>query len=191
VNAEIASLAAGDPAAYARLYDRLGGRLLAAARLLTGSDHEAEDAVQDLFVALAKGRERLGSVSDMEGYMFTALRHTVFRRRRQAAARRATLEQVRERTLTEAGPDGPAGAPTTVPDDGLATAVAALPKEQREVVVLKTDGGLSLAEIAATLGISPNTAASRWRYALEKLRTALADDGPHRSPRPPHAQVRR
>lgn len=186
---EIASLAAGDPAAYARLYDRLGGRLLAAARLLTGSDHEAEDAVQDLFVALAKGRDRLGAVSDLDGYMFTALRHTVFRRRRQATARRATLEQVRKRTLTEAGPAGPAHAPATIPDDELAAAVATLPREQREVVLLKTDGGLSLAEIAATLGVSLNTVASRWRYALEKLRTALARDD--RSRIPPRTEVHR
>lgn len=191
MNAEIASLVAGDPAAYARLYDRLGGRLLAAARLLTGSDHEAEDAVQDLFVAVAKGRDRLGGVSDLEGYMFTALRHTVFRRRRQAAARKATLDTFRQRTLVQSGPDGPADAPATVPDDALAAAVATLPKEQREVVLLKTDGGLSLAEIAATLGVSLNTAASRWRYALEKLRAALADDDSPRSPRPPHAQVPR
>lgn len=179
---DITSLVAGDPAAYARLYDRLGGRLLAAARLLTGGDHEAEDAVQDLFVALARGRDRLGAVSDLEGYMFTALRHTVFRRRRQAAVRRATLDRLRERTVDGSGPDGPVARPAPVPDDRLAAAVGALPKEQRDVVLLKTDGGLSLAEIAATLGVSINTAASRWRYALEKLRTALADDAP--KPRP-------
>ena len=187
MNAEIASLAAGDPAAYARLYDRLGGRLLAAARLLTGSEHEAEDAVQDLFVALARGRDRLGAVTDLEAYLFTALRHTVFRRRRQAAARQATLERIRQRTALAAGPDGPAHSPAPLPDDDLAAAVAALPQEQREVVLLKTDCGLSLAEIAATLGVSLNTAASRWRYALEKLRTALARDD--RSGIPPRTEV--
>ena len=47
------------------------------------------------------------------------------------------------------------------------------PTEQREVIVLKVDAGLTFAELAAVLGISANTAASRYRYALEKLRTAL------------------
>ncbi len=192
MNADITSLVAGDPAAYARLYDRLGGRLLAAARLLTGNDHEAEDAVQDLFVALARGRDRLGAVSDLEGYMFTALRHTVFRRRRQATARRATLDRLRERTAEGSGPHGPVAGPAPAPDDELAAAVAALPQDQRAVVLLKTDGGLSLAEIAATLGVSVNTAASRWRYALEKLRTALADDAPEPHPaRKPAPEVQR
>lgn len=182
MNTEIDSLVAGDPPAFARLYDRLGGRLFAAARLLTSSEHEAEDAVQDLFVALARGRERLGAVTDLEAYLFTALRHTIFRRRRQAAARQATLDRIRQRTVMADGPDGPAHSPAPLPDEELAAAVAALPQEQREVVLLKTDGGLSLSEIAATLGVSLNTAASRWRYALAKLRTALARGDRSRSP---------
>lgn len=173
-------LAAGDPAAFARLWDRLGGRLLAAARLLTGSLPEAEDALHDLFVALARGREGLAEVGDLDAYLFTALRHTVARRRRQAAARRATLEGLRRRTEDASGPHGPVGLPDELPDDRLAAAVAKLPEEQREVVLLRTEAGLTFAEIAATLGVSLNTAASRWRYALEKLRSALAPSEVHR-----------
>ena len=69
---------------------------------------------------------------------------------------------------------GPVGIP--LPDDALAAAVAALPEVQREVVALKIDAGLTFAEIAAVTGTSLNTAASRYRYALEKLRTVLRDD---------------
>jgi hypothetical protein len=50
------SLAAGDPEAFAALYDRLAVRLLGAARTMTDSTAEAEDVVQDLFVELARGR---------------------------------------------------------------------------------------------------------------------------------------
>ena len=49
--------------------------------------------------------------------------------------------------------------------------------DQREVIALKVDGGLTFAEVAACLGVSPNTAASRYRYALEKLRAALGGLG--------------
>jgi RNA polymerase sigma-70 factor (ECF subfamily) len=55
----------------------------------------------------------------------------------------------------------------------LEQALRALPAEQREVISLKVDGGLTFAEIAALLGVSANTAASRYRYALEKMRAAL------------------
>ena len=49
----------------------------------------------------------------------------------------------------------------------------ALPPEQREVVLLKIDGELTFVQIGQVLGVSMNTAASRYRYALEKLRTTL------------------
>ena len=44
------------------------------------------------------------------------------------------------------------------------------------MIALKIDGGLTFAEVAALLGVSANTAASRYRYALEKLRAALGND---------------
>jgi RNA polymerase sigma-70 factor (ECF subfamily) len=52
----------------------------------------------------------------------------------------------------------------------LQSALRTLPDEQREVVVLKIWGQLTYEEAAAVIGISPNTAASRYRYGIEKLR---------------------
>lgn len=54
-------------------------------------------------------------------------------------------------------------------------ALTDLPPEQREVVVLKVWQGRTFDEIGRLLGISPNTASSRYRYALEKLRAALGE----------------
>ena len=51
----------------------------------------------------------------------------------------------------------------------LRDAVAHLSPKLREVVVMKTWGGLTFAQISAVLAISPNTAASRYRYALDQL----------------------
>jgi RNA polymerase sigma-70 factor (ECF subfamily) len=55
----------------------------------------------------------------------------------------------------------------------LQSALAALPTEQREITVLRVWGELTLEEAAAVLDISPNTAASRYRYALAKLKKQL------------------
>ena len=52
--------------------------------------------------------------------------------------------------------------------------LAGLPEAQREVVALKIDGGLTFAQIAKVTNVSLNTAAGRYRYALDKLRAALA-----------------
>lgn len=63
------SLAAGDPQAFAALYDRLASRLVNTARTMTGSIADAEDTVHDLFVTLARGRDRLATVADLDAYV--------------------------------------------------------------------------------------------------------------------------
>lgn len=162
----------GDPAAFAALYDRLATRLLNTARTMTDSQSDAEDTVHDLFVALARSRHRLGHVDDLEAYVFTMLRHAVGRRRRRRDVDRRAIDAIGRRREAE---DGLTASPMDAPDDAVTAAVAALPPDQREVIALKIDGGLTFAEIAAVIGTSINTAASRYRYALEKLRTTLAD----------------
>ena len=69
-------------------------------------------------------------------------------------------------------------APTSDPDEKvfreeLAVALGELPADQRAVVHLKLWEGLTFEEIAAALDIPPNTAASRYRYGLDKLRERL------------------
>ena len=59
------ALAAGDPAAFAALYDRLAGRLLRTAIMMTASPADAEDIVHDVFVELARHRTRLAAVTDL------------------------------------------------------------------------------------------------------------------------------
>ena len=165
------SLAAGDPEAFAALYDRLAVRLLGAARTMTASSTDAEDVVQDLFVDLARGRARLAAVADLEAYVFTMLRNAIRRRGRRTALDRRAMQAM---TADRRNSGGFTVTATGLPDDALATAVAALPEHQREVVALRIDAGLTFAEIAAVTGTSLNTAASRYRYALNKLRTMLA-----------------
>ncbi len=161
-------LAAGDQRAFALLYDRFAGRLYRAALGIAGRAEDAEDAVQEVFWAVARSRDRLPKVQDLTAYLFTALRHAA----RRCAARRGrepvSLDAVGE---LAAQPDRPAAEGPRA--DRLARALAALPPEQREVIALKIDGELTFAAIAAVLGISGNTAASRYRYALEKLRKAM------------------
>lgn len=161
-----------DEQAVADAYDRFAATLMAAAWGLLGSRADAEDAVHDVFVSLVRSHKRLDDVRDLRAYLFAALRREAWRRWRQPRPVRDVAETD---AATYAGaPGGPFGDDT---DDGgrLQRALAALPPEQREVVALHVDGGLTLAETAEVLGISASTAASRYRYALEKLRDRLRD----------------
>ena len=84
-------------------------------------------------------------------------------------------EALDHRSGTEAGPDAIA----EVRDDAarVSAALGKLPREQREVVVLKAYGQLTFREIAETLGLSINTVMSRHRYALDALRRQLVEEG--------------
>ena len=62
------------------------------------------------------------------------------------------------------------------PPTVAAGALAVLPREQREVVVLKVFEEMTFAEIGRLVGVSPNTAASRYRYAVAKMKEMLSDE---------------
>ncbi|HUS90331.1 MAG TPA: sigma-70 family RNA polymerase sigma factor [Phycisphaerae bacterium] len=163
-------LAAGSEPAFAELYDRFAGRLFRAALSMLGRREDAQDAVQEVFVAMVRSRQKLAAAEDIAAYLFASLRHAAGR----LAARRARQPAAAQEAVADA-PDraAPAGADT----DRLDRALAALPPEQREVVALKIDGGLTFAQIGQAVGVSPNTAASRYRYAIGKLRDALKETG--------------
>lgn len=166
-------LARGDPQAFETLYDPEGSRLYRAALAMLDRPEDAEDAVQEVFTALVRGREKLAEVRDLTAYLFAALRHAAGRR----ASRRAQEPVGGDAAAREAvAPEAPL-------DDGplaerLRRAIRALPAAQREVVAMKIDGQLTFAQIAEALDVSINTAASRYRYALEKLRAMLSSEEP-------------
>jgi RNA polymerase sigma-70 factor (ECF subfamily) len=79
-NPLVTALATGQPESYASLYDRLGPSMLRVARMMLRHSADAEDAVQDVFVDLAKHRDRLIHVRDLDAYVFAMLRNAVARR---------------------------------------------------------------------------------------------------------------
>jgi RNA polymerase sigma-70 factor (ECF subfamily) len=162
----LAGLAAGREDAFRAAYERFAPRLLAVACGILGTQHDAEDAVQDLFLSLVKSRPTLGRVENLPAYLFASLRH--------AAARRIARQRIMPQLIDPLAAAAPAKSEIPAEQSArLEQALASLPPEQREVIALKVDGGLKFHEIAAVLGTSPNTAASRYRYALEKLRERM------------------
>ncbi len=155
----------------AQLYDSHAAALFAFLLNVTRSEADSCDALQDVFVKLAERPQRLAGVREMRPFLLR-LAHCAaidaHRRRatRDAAAERAAFEPVA--LFAEADdPD------TEAFRAALAEAFAELPGEQRAVVHLKLWEGLTFAEIADALGIPANTAASRYRYGLDKLQTHL------------------
>jgi len=152
-----------------------GPKLLLCARQWTRSVADAEDVVQDGFVRF--WRRQRGLPGDPLALVLTSVRRAAM-----DLARSGLRREARERDAgLEGADDGPLF--EILPDDDRRIAIEAalrrLPSEQREVLALKIWGSLTFAEIAGQLGIPPNTAASRYRYALGALRRELTSADCH------------
>lgn len=155
-------LMAGDTEALAEIYDRYATLLYRWLCALLGSSSDAEDALQEVFVRLASGRAR--PERDLRAYLFVAARNEAYTMLR----RRQREQEVAEQSMA-AQPLG-AAPPCHEATADLTALLQRLPLEQREVIALKVAQDLTFAEIATLLKISPNTAASRYRYGIERLR---------------------
>ncbi|MEO6002021.1 MAG: sigma-70 family RNA polymerase sigma factor [Opitutus sp.] len=148
-----------------------GPKLLLFARQSTRCLADAEDVLQEAFVRFWRNQRKLGG--EPLGLLFTSIRRTAIDLGRQKT-RRVAREEIREEgepvePLFESPADPSADERRMV----VERAIQALPAEQREVLVLKIWGERTFEQIAAQLEISPNTAASRYRYALTALRHQL------------------
>ncbi|HEY3898321.1 MAG TPA: RNA polymerase sigma factor [Chthoniobacter sp.] len=139
-----------------------GRRFLLFSRDQTRSEADAHDVLQE---ALVESWRRHGHAPPPDALVFATIR-----RRAIDLARREQRRAQREL----AAPQWFATKPEEF-DAELGRAVKALAPHLREVVVLKTWSALTFQEIADTLGIPLNTAASRYRYALEHLRESLKE----------------
>lgn len=155
-------IAAGDAEAVAQIYDRYAPPLYRWLCALLGSPVDAEDALQEIFVRLASGRAR--PERDLRAYLFVAARNEAYAMLRRRQRDEALVEQS---IVAEAGSEAP---PRYEANADLVTLLQRLPLEQREVIALKVAQDLTFAEIATLLKISPHTAASRYRYGIERLR---------------------
>jgi RNA polymerase sigma-70 factor (ECF subfamily) len=176
-----------------RDYLRALARIQVAARPWLAGKLDASDLVQHTLLKAHAARDQFRgrTAAEMAGWLRATLARTLANELR--ALGQAKRDAAAERSL-EADLDASAGrldawlaADQTSPSeragrreqaDALAAAVAALPPDQREVVLLKHCDGLPLAEVAARTGRTPAAAAGLLRRGLQRLRELLADGGP-------------
>jgi RNA polymerase sigma-70 factor (ECF subfamily) len=145
-----------------RLYDQHGPALVAYARGFVPDAAAAEDVVHQVFLCLLSAGIAMPDAP--VAYVYRAVRNGALNTRRSSS--RLMELDARSSVFRHRGGDQEAAL-------ALEKALAELPEEQREVVVMRMWGGLTLEEIGAAVGVPLNTVASRYRYALEKLRSNL------------------
>jgi RNA polymerase sigma-70 factor (ECF subfamily) len=144
------------------LYRAKASELVLYGRALGLSHGEAEDVLQETFVALM---QRAQPPELPEHYCLRSFRNRALNYRR-SLWRRVTREFESVRWFERAPEESPAAR-------ALMRGLAALPREQREVIVLKIWHKHTFQEVGELLDVSPNTAAGRYRYGLQKLRMFL------------------
>ena len=171
---------AGDPHAFARLYDRYDRACFHLVRRLLGAAHAeaAEDLCQETWIAVSRnGASFDPAKASFATWLFTIARNKAFDHfRRQRVAVLATEPDEAAAMVADPQPSPLELVQSRQRAQEIAAAVEALPLEQRGVFVMFADGGLSLEEIAEVTGVAVETAKSRLRYARAKLRQSLADE---------------
>ena len=161
-------IAEGGPPALSGLYDLTAHRLVRLAVTITRNQHDAEDAVQSALVSIVSRPLILAKADNPWHYLLRMVRNeslVVLRKKR-----RWTFGMGLSDLLTSTSVDEVEQAET---HRAVWLALRSLPTDQREVVVLKIWEGLTFQEIADVLDCTLPTAASRYRYALQKLTTKL------------------
>lgn len=151
------------------LYDAHAAGLFHYFTSFTGEEADAKDLLQDFFIKLA-GQTIPQGIANMRAWLLRLAHHHAIDWLRKHRVRRRAEEESHAPTEVFASHDDPDQAELA---KRLTHALTLLPLEQRSVAQLKLWDGLTFEEIAEVQGIPLNTAASRYRYALEKLRSEL------------------
>jgi RNA polymerase sigma-70 factor, ECF subfamily len=154
-----------------RIYDEHAQALFAFLLDLTRHEADTHDVLQELFRKLASHPGLLEGVRNERAYLLRLAHNLALDQMRRQATRQKNYERLAEESLDLfAATDNP---DTALLRRQLALALGELPPEQRAVVHLKLWEDQTFEAIAQSLGISPNTAASRYRYGIDKLRACL------------------
>jgi len=171
----------GDMRAFEVLYQRHKAPLYRYLQRLSRSPETANDLFQEVWGKVIASRERYEVRAQFNTFLFRIAHNCAMDHFRRAGSRRAHMA-----TDIDAMAEELPGAVSERPEsraveaqlqDDFSKALQALPPEQRDTFVLYEESGLSLEEIGKASGVSMETAKSRLRYAVAKLRTAL---GKHR-----------
>lgn len=164
----------GDAGAFDALYGRHRGGVFRYVLRLCGARAVAEELFQDIWLQLVRARESYVARARFTTYLYRIAHNRVIDHFR--ATRGAHFdydENVAADMLAPRGADPAVAAESREAAHRLLQAIEALPPAQREAFLLQQETDMTLEEIAEATGVSRETAKSRLRYALGRLKTAV------------------
>ena len=162
----------GNRDALRRIYEKYKNDLLKLAVALTNDVNTAEDVVQDVFVGFAQSAAKIQTSGNLKKYLATCVANRIRNRKRNRQRHEASGIDDSDNIISDA----------TRPEQWailseelelMSNAMAQIPYEQREVIGLYMQGGMTFRQIAKVQNTSINTIQGRYRYGLNKLRSIL------------------
>ena len=171
----VESVAQGDESALAQLYDRYSGLLVGLSRRILGSQEEAEDVLQDVFVQIwnQAGRydRRRSSVSTW--LVLITRSRSIDRLRTRQVVDRTAQSAYEEDPKLDTSPEGMGNVLDRERRLRLREELSKLPDEQRQIIELSFFKGMTQTEISSRTGVPLGTVKTRTLLAMKKLRKAL------------------
>jgi RNA polymerase sigma-70 factor (ECF subfamily) len=162
----------GSKDALARIYEKHKNYLLRLSTALLHDTNAAEDVVHDVFVSFAQSQDKIKLKGRLKSYLATCV---VNRARNMSRAQKVRISVPLNDDCPDAADETKIGHWIICSEESrlISEALAQIPYEQREVVVLHLQGELKFREIAKFQAVSINTIQSRYRYGLDALRSIL------------------
>lgn len=170
----------GDAGAFEELYARHRGGLYRFLLRQCGAAAIAEELFQDVWMNLIRARAGYTVQARFATYLYRIAHNRLIDHFRRSVHRPSVAAEDEENDPVEALPADPREQPevrleTKAQIERFGELLAALPAEQRAAFVMREEAGLSVEEIAAATGVNAETAKSRLRYAVAKLRRGLEE----------------
>ncbi|MBL1140729.1 MAG: RNA polymerase sigma factor [Proteobacteria bacterium] len=173
------SYASGDAAAFEILYARHKGAIYRYMLNLCRNEAIAEELFQEVWMKLINARENYQVKAKFTTYLYKLAHNQYIDHYRKQNVRivedqSVEIDDVIQEQSSKNNPEKQAQTNQTI--NRLTELLASLPNEQREIFLLREETGMSIPDLAETLGINHEAAKSRLRYAISKLRTGLNNE---------------
>ena len=153
-----------------RAYDKYADELFKYALMILADYGSAEDAVQQAFVKVLKMKNRTSHIESYQGYLRTAVRNECYEIIKKRNRLMGMLKKFSSAAILE---NTTAGEADEQQRQLLEAAIKKLSARQREVLYMKVYENKTFSQIGEMTGVSLNTAASRYRYAMDRLKQML------------------
>lgn len=172
LKAYFSDIAEGDESAFRSVFELYRGRVYGVAFKMLKSEQEAEEIVQDVFLAIWVGRDKLADVSDPEAYLFTIAYNTVYAYLKKTSRREELINKLISR-ISEIQNSTEETVAHRETQGLINDAVQKLPPQQRIIFQMSKQNDLSYDEIADRMHLSKNTVRNHLAEAVKTVRIFL------------------